>query len=112
MISAVSNRMAMSRSFWNRKVVLFFAQFVPGLVHGSAVCRPGPNQATAHGKGHPGRPRPVRCRILPVRRNVDGIDRERACLDLGHGFLVHIGIGALAPAAIAVQDGIQLPCRR
>lgn len=51
MISAVSNRMAMSRSFWNRKVVLFFAQFVPGLVHGSAVCRPGPNQATAHGKG-------------------------------------------------------------
>lgn len=109
MIPAVSNCMAMSRSFWNRKVVPLFPQLVSGLVHGSAVCCSGPDQATSHGKGHPGRTRPVRCRILPVRRNVDGIDRERACLDFGHGFLVHIGIGDLDPAAIAVQDGIQLP---
>ena len=109
MISAVSDCMAMSRSFWNRKVVLLLAQLVPGLVHSSAVCRSGPDQATSHGKSHPGRSRPVRCRILPVRRNVDGIDGKRACLDFGHGFFIHIGIGDLAPAAIAVQDGIQLP---
>ena len=53
MISAVSDCMAMSRSFWNRKVVLLLTQLVPGLVHGSAVCRTGTNQAAAHGKGHP-----------------------------------------------------------
>ena len=109
MIPAVANRMAMSRSFWNRKVVLLFAQLVPGLVHGPAVCCPGSDQAASHGKGHPGRPGPVCRGILPVRRNVDGIDRERTCLDLGHGFLVHIGVGDLAPAAVAVQDGIQFP---
>ena len=51
MISAVSDCMAMSRSFWNRKVVLLLTQLVPGLVHGSAVCRTGTNQAAAHGKG-------------------------------------------------------------
>lgn len=109
MIPAVSDCMVMSRSFWNRKVVLLLTQLVPGLVHGSAVCCSGPDQATSHGKGHPGRPGLVCRGILPVRRNVDGIDRERACLDLGHGFLVHIGVGDLAPAAVAVQDGIQLP---
>lgn len=50
MISAVSDCMAMSRSFWNRKVVLLLTQLVPGLVHGSAVCCSGPDQATSHGK--------------------------------------------------------------
>lgn len=50
MISAVSDCMAMSRSFWNRKVVLLLTQLVPGLVHGSAVCRTGTNQAAAHAK--------------------------------------------------------------
>ena len=109
MISAVSDCMAMSRSFWNRKVVLLLTQLVPGLVHGSAVCRTGTNQAAAHGKGHPGRTRTLRCRILPVCGNIDCIDRERTGLNLSHGFLVHIGVGDLAPAAIAVQDGIQLP---
>lgn len=47
MISAVSDCMAMSRSFWNRKVVLLLTQLVPGLVPGSAVCCSGPDQAKA-----------------------------------------------------------------
>ena len=48
MISAVSDCMAMSRSFWNRKVVLLLTQLVPGLVHGSAVCCSGPETDRYH----------------------------------------------------------------
>ena len=109
MISTVTHGMSMRRSFRDDKRMLFFAQLVSGFVYGSAVGCSSPNQTTPHGEGYPGRSWPVVCGILPVCGNIDTIDGKRAGLNLGHGLLVHVSVGNLAPVAIAVQDRVQFP---
>ncbi len=84
--------MAMSRSFWNRKIVLLFAQFVPGLCYMVPLsAAPAPIRHRPMAKATQVVPGQYVAGFFPSGRNVDGIDRERTGLDFGHGFLVHIG---------------------